>query len=291
MKTILLLVTFLCLSFSATLPSLGSGETDEDYKMLYSSGDKFIQIWSDHEIDRQRCEAIAERVRKAYTFDSEQEHWSDQKVLFQNPLRVRVVSSIKSKILGYALGKDVFVVRDNYLDDELSEGTLAHELTHIQDARQLKGGKIPSFIAEGRALTNGHNYRMSLGQKDNKYDYQMASSALKYSSADADTILGEFYDTGWDMEAIGTFLVEYMRTKWHGTGIPNVHPQLSRMIEHISTGVDAEAAFAHQFGKPFSELQASFMKYLDDTKQDPAVRLQGTIWASLKADGPSDDAE
>lgn len=267
-------------------------QSDEEYELLYSTPDKFLQVWSDHKIDQGRCKWIAERVGKAYTFDSQQECWKDQDLLYKNILKIRVVDSMKSKILGYAQGPNLFVVRDSYLDDELSEGTLAHELTHIQDGRQLRGGKLPSFLLEGRALTNGHNYRLSLGQKNNSYDFQMARSAMKFSSADAEEILGEFHSSGWNMEAMGTFLVEYMRTKWNGTGVPNIHQRLARMIERIAGGLDAEAAFAQEFGKPFSALLESFMKYLDNTKGEPAVRLQGTIWESLEpkqANTPDDD--
>lgn len=201
--------------------------------------------------------------------------------MYNKPLRIRVLGSINADILGYAQGTSLFVVKDSYLDDKLSEGTLAHELTHIQDGRQLKGGKIPSFISEGRALTNGHNYRISLGQKDSNYDLQMARSAMKFTAADADEILDEFHGRGWKMEAMGTFLVEYMRTRWGGAGVPDVHPRLASMIERISRGVDAEAAFAQEFGKPFSGLQASFEGFLDATAKDPAERLRGTIWRSV----------
>jgi hypothetical protein len=282
MKTTWLLAILASFMCCAMVPNASYSRRDDEYRLLYSTSDKFIQVWSDHEIDQRRCQWIAGRVRKAYSFDSQQERWSDPKVLYQSPLRIRVVSSMQSKILGYAQGKDVFVVRDNFLDDKLSEGTLAHELTHIQDARQLKGGKIPSFISEGRALTNGHNYRRSLGQQSSTYDYQMARSAMRFTGDDANEILEKFHDKGWDMEAMGVFLVEYMRTKWNGTGVANVHPRLSKMIERISTGIDAETAFAQEFGKPFSALQASFTKYLNQTQAEPAVRLQGTIWDSIK---------
>lgn len=259
--------------------------------MLYATPDKFLQVWSDHKIEQARCKWIAERVRKAYAYDSQQECWKDQGPLFKNTLRIRVVDSIKSKILGYAQGQNLFVVRDSYLDDELSEGTLAHELTHIQDARQLKGGKMPSFISEGRALTNGHNYRISLGQKNSDYDFQMAKSAMNFSSADAEEVLSEFFSTGWKMEAMGVFLVEYMRTKWNGAGVPDIHPKLSKVIERVSTGIEAEAAFAQEFNKPFTALQQSFMKYLDDTKGEPSQRLQGTIWNSIQQDSPKESSD
>ena len=59
------------------------------------------------------------------------------------------------KVLGYAQGANLMVMKDEYMDNPLSEGTLAHELTHIQDARQSKGNRLPSYMLEGRALTIG----------------------------------------------------------------------------------------------------------------------------------------
>lgn len=69
----------------------------------------------------------------------------------------------------------------------------------------------------------------------------------------------------------------------YGTGVPDIHPKLSKMVERISTGVDSEAAFAQEFGKPFTALLESFKKYLDDTKNSPA-RLKGMMWQSLPSE-------
>jgi hypothetical protein len=172
------------------------------------------------------------------------------------------------------------VVKDEYLDDPLSEGTLAHELTHIQDGRQLQGSKLPSFLLEGRALTNGHNYRISLGQGQNQYDKNMASSAMKFSSEDASERLSKAHDEGWAMEAIGTFFVEYMRTRWNG-GIANIHPRTARVIEKMAGGLDFKTAFEKEFSSPFEASVKSFMAYLDKTSETPQVRLEKTIWQDL----------
>jgi hypothetical protein len=276
-KILILLFTF-CLfaPFCAT-----AADDDDDYALQYTTPDKFLEIWSDHRIDSDRCNKIADRVLKAYAFVAQQEAWQDQKLLWSTPLRFRVVDSNKTKILGVAIGANLFVIKDSYLDDELSDGTMAHELTHIQDKRQAKKGIIPSFLLEGRALTNGHSYRISLGQADNKYDCSMAKSATTFTSADAEELLDDTEGVGWNNQAMGTFLVEYMRTKWNGNGVRNVHPRLSKMIERIGTGVNCEAAFEQEFGSPYSALLKSFMKYLDDTQHNPMTRLQGTMWESV----------
>lgn len=272
---LILLVASLCMGPAhQSLHAQGDG-----LELQFTSDDQFIQIWSDHTLDQDRSEWIAERVYDAYEFVSEQEAWRDEDILWSTPLQVRVVRSIRSGVLGYAQPPNVFVVEDDYLDNPLSEGTLAHELTHVQDGRQLRGAKLPSFVLEGRALTNGHEYRMALGQDENDYDRQMAESAAGFTSADADAILDEFYDVGWKMQAMGTFLVEYMRTTWNGRGVPDIHPRLSRMIETMAGGVDVEAAFETEFGVPATALLESFGEFLDRTQNDPAGRLQGMMWA------------
>jgi hypothetical protein len=268
--------------------SVKADESDEDFALQYVSADKFLQIYSDHKIDIARCKWISDRVRKAYDFDNAQESWHNQELLFAKPLKFRVISNMKTKILGYAQGPNLMVVQDDYLDNELSEGTLAHELTHIQDARQLLGGKLPSYFLEGRALTNGHNYRKSLGLKSDSYDRDMAKSAMNFTSDDAEEVLSEFRSSGWKMQALGTFLVEYMRTKWKGTGVQNVNVRLSQMIEKIAGGSAFEAAFEKEFGSTFMSLCESFAKYLDSTAAAPKSRLEGTMWQDLiQADASS----
>jgi hypothetical protein len=256
--------------------------SDDDYELLYSTPDKWLEVWSDHAIDQARCKSIADRVRRAYIFDSKQEAWRNEDLLFKPALKIRLVGAMKSKLLGYAQGPGLFVVQDDYLDDALSEGTLAHELTHIQDSRQLRGSKLPSFLLEGRALTNGHNYRVSIGQAENKYDRAMAASVMRFTSKDAAEILNEFQDSGWEMQAMGTFLVEYMRTKWNG-GVANIHPKLSRMIERMAGGVELEKAFEQEFGASCEDLLQSFMSYLDKTGADPKTRLEHTIWQNVSS--------
>ena len=259
-----------------------AGATDNqnvlDYRLQFASRDKWLEIYSDSTIDENRCKMIAERVRRAYQYDFQKEGWSQPGLLWTQPLALRVVHDSESRVLGYAIGGDLFVVRDSYLDDCLSEGTLAHELTHIQDARQLGIGKLPSWLLEGRALVNGHNYRISKGQKEDSFDRMVARSAINCSVADAQEVLDHFQDGSLKMQNIGTFVVEYMRTKWHGHGFSNVQVRLSRMIETIGAGQNFETAFQKEFKEPFSQLKKSFENYLKTTSVKPQIRLKNTIW-------------
>ncbi len=260
---------------------------DEQFELKCVAAGEFLQVYSDHPVDQARCKAIAERALKAYAFIAAKAAWKDQGILRAHPLQFRLLGG-DLKVLGYAKGPNLMVMRDSYLDESLSEGTLAHELTHIQDLRQLQGRRLPSFMLEGRALTIGNAYRMSLGQEPNSYDHQMAGSAMRFTASQAEELLNEYRGQGWNNQAIGTVLVEYMRTKWNGKGVPDIQARLSRMIETMAKGDEFEAAFQKEFGTAAQALAEAFASHLNATKDDPRARLQGTIWQSIS---PSNSAD
>ena len=183
------------------------------------------------------------------------------------------------------------VMKDDYLDKPLSEGTLAHELTHIQDLRQLKGKRLPSFMLEGRALTIGKAYRTFLGQEPNGYNQQMAGSAMRFTSGQAEQLLNEYRGQGWNNQAIGTVLVEFMRTRWNGNGIAEINVRLSRMIEIMAAGAEFEPAFEKEFGVSALVVGEAFLKHLDATQSDPRARLQGTIWQATSPSNSIDEED
>ncbi|MBU6455592.1 MAG: hypothetical protein KGS72_27720, partial [Cyanobacteria bacterium REEB67] len=106
----------------------------------------------------------------------------------------------------------------------------------------------------------------------------VANSAVSCTAGDAGHVLGTFREPGLKMQNIGTFFVEYMRTKWHGQGVTDVHARLSRMIEAIGSGLEFEQAFRGEFGESLASVIDSFEKYLDMTANAPRHRLDGTIW-------------
>ena len=60
----------------------------------------------------------------------------------ETPLTLRLLSVDRMKaehagVLGYAKGRDLFVVSASVLNDPFANGTLAHELAHIQAKRAL----------------------------------------------------------------------------------------------------------------------------------------------------------
>jgi hypothetical protein len=162
---------------------------------------------------------------------------------------------------------------------------LAHELTHIQDLRQLRGKRLPSFMLEGRALTIGQACRLHIWQTPGDYDRQMARSAATFTPEQAMELLENFRGHGWNNQAIGTVVVEYMRARWNG-GIADINLRLSRMIERIAAGREFEPAFQDEFKVSADAFAEAFTTFLRTTQNNPQQRLQGTItmWQSVAAE-------
>jgi len=259
-------------------PALALNE--ENFTLKCKSDDGFLEIYSDHSLAPARCKSFVVRALKAFAFVSERAAWSDPGILTARPLQFAMVGEDAIKVLGYARGPNLMVMKDSYMDNPLSEGTLAHELTHIQDIRQLRGKKLPSFLLEGRALTIGQAYRLHVGQSPGDYDRQMASSAVNFTADRAMELLDNYSAHGWDNQAIGTVVVEYMRTNWNG-GSADINPRLSRMIERIAAGREFEQAFQDEFGQTAESFADAFAGFLRATQGDPQRRLRGTMWQSV----------
>ena len=281
MKTIAAMTRYL-------LPLLGllymanasPSENPGNFPQRCQSDDGFLLILSDRDLDAARCKSHVARVLKAYAFVTERSGWKDRGPLTAQPLKFSVLGDPALKVLGYAQGPNLMVMKDAYMDNPLSEGTLAHELAHIQDFRQLKGKRMPSFMFEGRALTIGQAYRVSIGQPLGDYDRQMARSAVGFTPDGALALLENYQGRGWDNQAVGTVVVEYMRTRWKG-GITDVSIRLSRMIERIAAGREFDLAFQDEFGESAEKFADAFLGFLRATQNDPKQRLAGTMWQSV----------
>jgi hypothetical protein len=274
--------------FRFALPLLGflymadasPAESPANYPQRCQSDDGFLLILSDRDLDTARCKAHVVRVLKSYAFVTERAGWKDRSLLTAQPLKFSVLGDPALKVLGYAQGQNLMVMKDAYMDNPLSEGTLAHELAHIQDFRQLKGKRMPSFMFEGRALTIGQAYRVSIGQALGDYDRQMAQSAVGFTSDGALALLENYQGRGWDNQAVGTVVVEYMRTRWKG-GIADISPRLSRMIERIAAGREFDQSFQDEFGESAEAFANAFTGFLSATQNNAQERLAGTMWQSV----------
>jgi hypothetical protein len=276
------LFALLCL----TIAPGASEASDEDYTLKCQSDDHFLQIYAAHDIDAGRCKGIVPRVLRAYAFVAERAAWKDKSLLTAKPLQFALVGDSAINVLGYAQGPNLMVMKDSYMDQPLSEGTLAHELTHIQDLRQLRGKRLPSFMLEGRALTIGQAYRLHVGQTPGDYDRRMARSAAGFTADQAMALLENYSGHGWNNQAIGTVVVEYMRTEWKG-GIADVNPRLSRVIERMAAGREFEQAFQDEFGVTAEAFADAFAAFLRATQGDAKRRLRGTMWQSVSLEAPS----
>ena len=274
LRCVLPLLAFLCM---ANAPA---AENPANFPVRCQSDDGFLLVLSDRELDPARCRAHVARVLKAYAFVTERSGWKDRAPLTAQPLKFAVLGDPALKVLGYAQGPNLMVMKDAYMDNPLSEGTLAHELAHIQDFRQLRGKRMPSFMFEGRALTIGQAYRVHIGQPLGDYDRQMARSAAGFTPEGALALLENYQGRGWDNQAIGTVVVEFMRAKWRG-GIADITPRLSRMIERIAAVREFDLAFQDEFGASADAFAEAFMGFLRATQNNPKERLAGTMWQSV----------
>ena len=273
------LLGLLCMVMAAS----AHGAKEEDYTVKCKSDDGFLQIYTAHPLEPGRCKAIVARVLRVYAFVAERAAWKDKSLITAAPLQFALVGDSAIKVLGYAKGPNLMVMKDSYLDQPLSEGTLAHELTHIQDFRQLRGKRLPSFMFEGRALTIGQAYRVHIGQPLGDYDRQMARSAVGFTADQAMELLDNYGGQGWNNQAIGTVVVEYMRAGWNG-GIADINPRLSRVIERMAAGREFEQAFQDEFGVAAEAFAENFAAFLRATQGDAKQRLRGTMWQSISLD-------
>ena len=132
------------------------------------------------------------------------------------------------------------MVSASVLDDPFANGTLAHELAHIQAKRAL--GKlserrlVPRYFIEGHGNIMGLAYRDHLHVTKHDYDVSKASQMAKITADETRTILtDDTYGAGDTkkldkMEAMGIFFVEYLRVRLHGKAIPDVLPRMGRVF-------------------------------------------------------------
>ncbi|WP_304186509.1 hypothetical protein [Phenylobacterium aquaticum] len=253
-------------------------------RLIYTSPDGRFLVLSQADLGPEEAQAISGRVAAAYDWVARIQAWPDPAPLAA-PLRVVVADT--PGLLGVAIDNS-FKVGLDYLrsDPDLSQGTLAHELTHIQDRREARPAGVPGFIAEGRGLTDGFMYRRSLGQPPQPYDRALARAILGYTAQDAaevtgDTAPGDLADPEANrrLEFVGAWFVEYLRSGYGGQGFADVQPRLARMITGLHQGSGFEAAFVAAFGVDYRSVRAAFIRHAETTSG--ADRLKATIWDGL----------
>jgi hypothetical protein len=273
------------------LPLLFAGERMRgDDQVLCKEG--FLQVVSpDVQImSPEQCGAVLKMSMAAWRFDADQIHWADLTEL-ETPLTLQLISVDRMKaehagLLGFAKGRDLFVVSTAVLDDPFANGTLAHELAHIQANRALGKfyGKqaVPRYFVEGHGNILGRAYRDQIRVENHDYDARKARQIMKITTDEARTILTDNSYGATDkremdkMEAMGIFFVEHMRVRHHRTGLPDMVPRMGRVFELVGHGRTYESAFKDQFGSSVDEVVSEIVEFFKITALTPAERLKGT---------------
>lgn len=243
-----------------------------------------------------QCRAVVRQTMAAWTFDANQMRWADLREM-EKPLTLRLLSLDRMKqehpgLLGFARGRDLFVVSTAVLGDSFANGTLAHELAHIQAKRALgrfsEAHLAPRYFIEGHGNILGRAYRDRLGVAKHDYDIRKARQIERFTADEARTILTDDSYGATDtaemdrMEAMGIFFVEYLRVRRYPAGAPNVFAGMARVFESIGRGRTYDGAFREQFGTSVEQVVSEIVALVRRTASNPAARLKGTLYEGFQ---------
>jgi len=256
-----------------------------DVRSVFLSDDGQFEILASTTLLAPEAQQIAARAQAAYRWLSGVQQWSDTSRLASH-IKIRVIDRSGPGPLG-AAGVNSLVMSPSYLRDDvpLSSGTLAHELCHIQDARQGKPNSLPGFITEGRGLTNGFMYRKSLGYPPQRYDRGLAATIVHLTPEQIKVVVTRLESgdvpgaANGALEFGGAWFVEWLRTGFDHAGFPDVQPRLARVIISLHDGAKFDAAFRSAFGVEFADVQQAFLEHA--TSSVGPERLRNTIWDGL----------
>jgi len=279
----------LVLLFSSAAALDGQTATD---RFLCRNG--FMQVVSPDagKISQAQCKAIADQAMAAWRFDSGEIQWSNVAELEKKPLTFRLLSVSRMKQehpgrYGFTKGRDLFVVSLAVLDDPFAQGTLAHEIAHIQAARAMAtdtwGAMVPRYFVEGHGNALGRAYRDRLHVAKHAYDSHMAHKIMNMPADQARLLLTDrTYASAKDqtdnVEAMGIFFVEYLRVRGRRQGVRDVIPRISRVFESLGRGESFDSAFRKQFGEAVERTIAEIVSLMKRTASAPAERLNGTLY-------------
>jgi hypothetical protein len=277
----LLLLVLASASVMAAEPLVPPG-----YRLIFQTPTKFILVFCNGDLEGAKAQRLVADVQAAYDFVIETEQWRSREPLTV-PLHVHVNAEMKKEALGFST-KNVVTIGLSYLGNPLAQGTLAHELTHCQDARQRGSHPLPHYLSEGRALLVGRAYREKLGQEPDAYDRQIKNHIVRFTAQDAEEVLREgvgqkLPPSGPELVRLafmGCFFVDFMRTHLEG-GLADIQPRTARLVEDMGQGMSYEDAFQKEVGVSLEEAKKAFVAHVDNTKDKPAERLKGTVWQDL----------
>jgi len=259
---------------------------------------EFLRVFSPDAgmVSAQQCRAVAKQTMAAWQFDLDQMHWAAstgmERLLTTRVISVERMKTEHSGLLGFAKGRDLFVVSTAVLDNPFANGTLAHELAHIQAKRALgkyaEARRVPGYFIEGHGNMLGRAYRDYLRVADHQYDVLKARQVLRMTADEARTILTDDNYVAGDskrldkMEALGIFFVEYLRVRLHRTGIPDAVERMGRVFEAVGAGGTYEEAFRLQYGSSVDRVVSDIVALFQRTAANPAERLRGTRYEGYR---------
>jgi hypothetical protein len=272
-----------------------------------------VSVVSDVPLDDASASSFAARIADAYSFDLERLGWRNPPTLDRLPVRLEALSGPAMRqfypgFSGAAMGTQLFVMGTPSLTVG-GQGIIAHEVSHIQSARE--GSGLPHWLEEGKAGVLQRLFMLARGvafKAPGPFSATITSAAaldiLEQSSFGPATVGAASY------EPVGLMFAEFIRTRLAKSGTYSPDPgggdfsdavrRFARIIERINvvkkqflsahpratwTEVQAkntfEAAFKLQFAMTIDEAKAQFSAWLDDTQplvnDAPNTRFVGTI--------------
>jgi hypothetical protein len=230
----------------------------------------------------------------AWKFDLNLMQWASG-VNMGKPLKFRVLSVARMKanhggVLGLAQANGVvFMASTRVLNDPLGQGTLAHELGHIQAFRALRTiqcyHKVPDYFFEAHGFGMSKVYREHLGLTPNPgFSRNMARTVAQLSATEVRLIMttGPAYfkkngkremDKYRQMEYFAAFFGDFL--KLH-LGVPDALSRMGRVFERVGNGETYAQAFKETYGFTVNHAVSEVTAFFQQTEGSPAARLKGT---------------
>lgn len=257
------------------------------FHFVYVSPDRFIAVYSDAAYPPVEAGMLCDRLRTAWNFDLLRDGLR-RSPLFDWPLTIRVSAQMPRNIFGYAANPQLVFISLPNLKTNHSVATFAHELTHVQDFRLLRGGKVPTYLIEGRAVANAIAFRRPMGLFPDFKDIDMRRCLLSCTSADVRTVFGMApgqrhpADLQFKVESLGCYLLEYLRIRGnHGAGFSDIQPRSTHILVDVARGINYDDAFMDAFRLFPSQLTEELANWFDRTQSMPEERLRGTAFEGI----------
>jgi hypothetical protein len=230
----------------------------------------------------------AKMIEDVYQFDLDELKWSSPPLLSAQPLKLQALSPTLFQKLhpgtaAVAMGTGTIASSIAVLSRAGTPGVLAHEVSHIQMARE--GGGLPHVFEEGKAGVLQRQYLIKLGVPVHPAPIML--SADRQTAADRlDGFMYQPYDISGGQEPLAVLFIEYLRV---GLGYGDAMMRMAWLVETIQELKNEgwteslprfQRAFDVVFGMKFADARAAYLDYVQATEGNAAQRLAGTVLQS-----------